>query len=278
MNRRTLLALPLAFTLPAVRAERAPFAVATSFNAVTELVRLVAGAAVRVTELIPDGAEPHDFTPTLKTLKALKATAVLVTAGNGMEPWANAAARAAGGVRVIEAAAGFGAAGEPHAWLAPAGARFMARAIAQEFSALHPEWKDVFSKNFQGLDERLSALEARYGALFTAAPRKAFVTGHAAFGALCAQFGLTQQSVEDIFAHGEPTVKKLAELARWCRKNRVHTVFSEALASPAVSETLAREAGARVVPIFTMESSDDGTPFLTRMEANLQRIAAALSE
>ena len=50
------------------------------------------------------------------------------------------------------------------------------------------------------------------------------------------------------------------------------------MVSPAVSETLAREAGAKVVPIFTMESSEDGSPFLTRMEANLKRIADALAE
>ena len=73
-------------------------------------------------------------------------------------------------------------------------------------------------------------------------------------------------------------MKKLAELARWCKENGVHTVFSESMVSPAVSETLAREAGVKVVPIFTMESSEDGSPFLTRMEANLKRIADALAD
>lgn len=286
MRRRTLLALPAAFSavfsavfcISETRAQRAPMAVATSFNAVSEIVRAVAGDAVRVTELIPDKTEPHDFTPTLKTLKTLKTADILVTAGNGMEPWADAAARSAGVKHVFQAAQGFGSAGEPHAWLAPAGARFMAQAVARELSRLHPERQDAFKARLQTFDAALAALEAQYGARFAAAPRKTFVTGHAAFGALCTQFGLTQASVEDVFAHGEPTVKKLAELSRWCRDHGVHTVFSEEMASPAVSETLAREAGARVVPIFTMESSEDGSSFLTRLKANLERIARALEE
>ncbi len=282
MLRRTLLALPAAiaaaFSFSEVRSQRPPFAVATSFNAVSEIVRAVAGGAVRVTELIPDKTEPHDFTPTLKTLKTLKTADILVTAGNGMEPWADAAARASGVKHVLKIAEGFGSANEPHAWLAPAGARFMAKTAARELSRLHPERQNVFTANFQNFDAALEALEAQYGERFAAAPRKTFVTGHAAFGALCTQFNLVQESVEDVFAHGEPTVKKLAELSRWCRDHGVRTVFSEEMASPAVSETLAREAGARVVPIFTMESSEDGSPFLTRMTANLERIANALAE
>lgn len=285
MRRRTLLALPFALPVafPAVffseaSAQRPPFAVATSFNAVSEIVRAVAGEAVRVTELIPDKTEPHDFTPTLKTLKTLKTVDILVTAGNGMEPWADAAARASGVKHAFQAAQGFGSANEPHTWLAPEGARFMAKAAARELSRLHPEWQAVFINNLETFDAALAAIEALYGKRFAAAPRKTFVTGHAAFGALCTQFGLVQESVEDVFAHGEPTVKKLAELSRWCRDHSVRTVFSEEMASPAVSETLAREAGARVVPIFTMESSEDGSPFLSRMKANLERIAVALEE
>ena len=272
MQRRDFLALPLLAVLPAT-ASVVPKTIAVSFNAVAEIVRQIAPDATVVT-LIPDNTEPHDFTPTLKTLKALKTAALFVTAGNGMEPWAEKAAAAAG-IRYqwLRSAEGFGSAAEPHAWLAPAGARFMAKRIADTLSSADASKADVYRSRFETFDRVLRILEE-----IAAAPRKTIVTGHAAFGALCAQFGLEQKSVEDVFAHGEPTVKKIAELARWCKENGVHTVFSESMVSPAVSETLAREAGAKVVPIYTMESSEDGSPFLTRMEANLKRIADALAD
>ena len=277
MQRRDLLALSLCAVLPAT-ASVVPKTIAVSFNAVAEIVRQIAPDATVVT-LIPDKTEPHDFSPTLKTLKAIKRAALFVTAGNGMEPWAEKAATAAA-VRHqwLRAAEGFGSAAEPHAWLAPAGARFMAKRLAEALSSADASKADIYRAQFETFDWVLRVLEETYGEKFAAAPRKTIVTGHAAFGALCAQFGLEQKSVEDVFAHGEPTVKKLAELARWCKENGVHTVFSESLVSPAVSETLAREAGAKVVPIYTMESSEDGSPFLTRMEANLKRIADALAD
>lgn len=277
MQRRDFLVLPLFAVLPAT-ASVVPKTIAVSFNAVAEIVRQIAPGATVVT-LIPDKTEPHDFTPTLKTLKALKTAALFVTAGNGMEPWAEKAAAAAD-IRHqwLRSAEGFGSAAEPHAWLAPAGARFMAKRIADTLSSVDASNADIYRARFETFDRMLRISEETYGEKFAAAPRKTIVTGHAAFGALCDQFGLEQKSVEDVFAHGEPTVKKLAELARWCKENGVHTVFSESMVSPAVSETLAREAGAKVIPIYTMESSEDGSPFLTRMEANLKRIADALAD
>ncbi len=277
MQRRDFLVLPLFAVLPAT-ASVVPKTIAVSFNAVAEIVRQIAPDATVVT-LIPDKTEPHDFTPTLKTLRALKTAALFVTAGNGMEPWAEKAAAAAG-IRHqwLRSAEGFGSAAEPHAWLAPAGARFMAKRIADTLSSADASNADIYRARFETFDRVLRILEVTYGEKYAAVPRKTIVTGHAAFGALCDQFGLEQKSVEDVFAHGEPTVKKLAELARWCKENGVHTVFSESMVSPAVSETLAREAGAKVIPIYTMESSEDGSPFLTRMEANLKRIADALAD
>ena len=81
---------------------------------------------------------------------------------------------------------------------------------------------------------------------------------------------LEQKSIEDLFAEGEPTMKTLAELAKYCRKNNVKTVFAEELVSPAASKTLAEEAGAKVVAIYTMESNESGLSYLER---RLQRVS-----
>ena len=199
MQRRDFLALPLCAVLPAT-ASVVPKTIAVSFNAVAEIVRQIAPGATVVT-LIPDKTEPHDFTPTLKTLKALKTAALFVTAGNGMEPWAEKAAAAAG-IRHqwLRAAEGFGSAAEPHAWLAPAGARFMAKRIADILASADATKADTYRARFETFDGGLRILEETYGEKFAAAPRKTIVTGHAAFGALCAQFGLEQKSVEDVFA------------------------------------------------------------------------------
>jgi zinc transport system substrate-binding protein len=104
------------------------------------------------------------------------------------------------------------------------------------------------------------------------------VTGHAAFGYLCRDMGLVQNSVQDIYAEGEPSAQQLAALVEYCRENHVTTIFAEEMASPAVSQTLADEVGAGLETIYTMESTEDGKSYLERMEDNLCKIYGSLSE
>jgi zinc transport system substrate-binding protein len=89
---------------------------------------------------------------------------------------------------------------------------------------------------------------------------------------------LEQNSVEDIFAEGEPSAQQLAELVDYCLENNVTTVFAEELASPDVSETLANEVGAKVETIYTIESAEDSKSYLERMRENLEKIYVSLTD
>ena len=116
----------------------------------------------------------------------------------------------------------------------------------------------------------------KYEDQFAKAPHKNFVTGHAAFAYLCRDFGLEQNSVEDVFAEGEPNAAQLAELIKYCKENNITTIFAEEMASPEVSKTLASEVGAKVETIYTIESNEDNKTYLERMYENLTKIAASL--
>lgn len=122
------------------------------------------------------------------------------------------------------------------------------------------------------------SLYNEYSKKFASVEKKSFVTGHAAFAYLCRDFGLSQNSVEDVFAEGEPTAKQLSQLVDYCKSNNVTTVFAEEMASPEVSEALAKEVGAKVETIYTIESAEDGKTYLERMQDNLSEIYSSLSE
>ena len=47
---------------------------------------------------------------------------------------------------------------------------------------------------------------------------------------------------------------------------------------PFLPRTLAEEAGAKVVAIYTMESNESGLSYLERMKSNLTEIAKSLKE
>jgi zinc transport system substrate-binding protein len=51
----------------------------------------------------------------------------------------------------------------------------------------------------------------------------------------------------------------------------------EELVSPKVSETLAKEVGAKVEKIYTIESSEDNKSYIQSMKENLEKIYISLS-
>lgn len=264
--------------------------VVASFYAMKEMTEAIGGDKVAVTNLIPEGTEPHDFQPTTKSMKDLSRARVLVIQGLGMEPWAEEMVKAAENrdlVQVVAAREVTPIANEgeevrehgqydPHAWLSPACAQVEAAAIVRGLSQADPVNAAYYQANGDRFISRLRQLEETYKGKFQDLPRKEFVTGHAAFGYLCRDFGLEQNSVEGVFASGEPNARQLASLVEYCRAHQVRTIFTEAAVSPKTSESLAREVGAKVVPIHTLEGGEGEGDYLVQMEENLARIYESL--
>lgn len=265
--------------------------VSVTFNALREFTQAVGGEKVEVSTIIPDGTEPHDFEPKAQDLVALSTAQVFVYNGLGMESWAEDAVAAAGNKELIAVDASEGAepiqnTGEeeigehgqydPHLWLSLKGAEIEAGNIARALTQSDPSNGEYYKTNCNAFISQLEALYKQYGEKFQSAKSVNFVTGHAAFGYLCRDFGLNQNSVEDVFAEGEPSAQQLAELVDYCRENHVTTIFAEEMASPDVSKTLAGEVGAKVETIYTMESAEDGKSYLERMESNLAKICESL--
>jgi zinc transport system substrate-binding protein len=267
--------------------------VSVTFNAIKEMAQAVGGDKVEVSAIIPDGLEPHDFEPKAQDMAILSNADVFVFNGLGMEAWASKAVESAGNKKLVSVDSSKGAepirlkegegedgkgGTDPHLWLSLKGAEIQARNIEEGFAKADPENAQAYKKNAEAFVAELEKLFAEYEPKMKAAKRKAIITGHAAFGYLCRDFGLEQNSVEDVFASGEPTAKQLSKLVDFAKSKKVKTIFAEELASPAVSDTLARELGAKVVTIYTIESAEDGLGYAERMRKNLEAIYASLAE
>ncbi|MEL4106294.1 metal ABC transporter substrate-binding protein [Oscillospiraceae bacterium WX1] len=265
--------------------------VVVTFDVLQHLVKAVGGDKVAVSVIVPDGTEVHDFEPKAKDLAALSEADVFVYNGLGLESWVDEALASSDNSGLIVVNASEGAEPivltnaaeisehgqyDPHLWLSLKGAQVEVRNIQNALIKASPENKALFEQNGADFTAQLEGLYAEYATKFQTVSTKDFVTGHAAFGYLCRDFGLTQNSVEDVFAEGEPTAQKLAALITYCREHNVKTIFAEQMASPAVSQTLANEVGAQVKTIYTLESSEDGQSYLQRMTANLASIYDSL--
>ena len=272
-------------------ADKGKIKVAVTFNALKEFASAVGGNKVAISTIIPNGTEPHDFEPKPKDLASLSQMRIFVYNGLDMETWAEKAINAAKNKNLIsvEASKGVNAISDsdtvekggqvdPHSWLSLKGAEIEAQNIRDALIQADPTDKNYFENNYNHFAVQLEALYTEYTMKFQAAKNKNFVTGHAAFAYLCRDFGLSQNSVEDVFADGEPSAQQLTKLADYCRKNSVKTIFVEDMVSPAISETLAREVGAKVKTIYTIESSEDNKNYLERMKNNLAEIYSSLSK
>jgi zinc transport system substrate-binding protein len=265
--------------------------VIVSFNAIAEFAQAIGKDKVDIKTIIPDGTEPHDYTPTAKDLRNLSTAKVFIYNGLGMEKWASQALDAVGNRNLISVDASKGCTpikntdaalirsdgqDDPHLWLSLKGAEIEAKNIEDALIKADPSGKAYYEKNYSDFYNSTEQLFNEYKNKLSGIKNKDFVTGHAAFAYLCRDFGLTQNSVEDVFAEGEPSAKKLTELVDYCKKNNIKTIFVEDMVSPKVSEMLANSVDAKTVKIFTLESKNGHNDYISTMAYNLQAIYNSL--
>ena len=246
--------------------------VTASIYPLEQLTKMIGGDKVDVTTLVKPGQE-------------LTRSSIFVYNGLGLETWLDNAmsqlkdrdiymVEASKGVNVIKN----GDKVDPHVWLSLKDAEIEGENIKNALIAKDPSNKEYYEENYKKMQKEFNDLYNEYKGKFDKLKRKDFVTGHAAFGYLCQEFGLNQKSIKDVFGEGEATPRKLEELAKYCKENNIKTIFQESLAEPKTSETLAREAGTKVEKIYSLESSEDDKTYLEGMKYNLDVIYKSLEE
>ncbi|MFL0197594.1 metal ABC transporter solute-binding protein, Zn/Mn family [Clostridium sp. WILCCON 0269] len=265
--------------------------VVVSFNAMAELASAIGKDKIDITEIVPQGTEPHDFEPTIESMKNLSTARVFIYNGLGMESWTDKILKSIDNKNLIVVNASNGSSpikntnsgdikehGEydPHLWISLKGAEIQCKNIKDALIKADPSNKKFYEENYNEFSKQLNSLHNEYVEKFNTVKNKNFVTGHAAFAYLCRDYGLKQNSVEDVFAEGEPSAKKLKELVDYCRQNKITTIFMEDTVSAKVSTTLANEIGAKVEKIYTIESKEDNKNYIESMENNLKIIYNSL--
>lgn len=261
---------------------------------------VIGGDKVEVFSIIPDGSDAHSFDPKPKDLKDLNNTDIFVYNGLGMEDWIDSILNTLEGtdVKKVEASNGINALSaieeedhdddddeieehnhegkDPHVWLSLSDALVQAENIKNALVEVDQENKDYYEENYNNLAKEITVLKDEYLAKFNSITNKNFVTGHAAFGYLCRDFGLTQKSIADVFGEGELTPKDLKALIEYSKANNVKVIFSESTASEKEAETLAKEVGAKVEKIYTLETQENNMSYLDGMKYNLETIYNSL--
>jgi len=276
--------LPVPAAAATDAATNTPLPVVAAFYPIAWAVQQVGGPHVRVENLTPVGAEPHDLELSTDQRDAVEDAAVAYVLGGGFQPAVEAAAATRDGptVELLDHLGARSNTRDPHVWLDP---RLMARIVATVATTLgraDPGHRADFTTRAAAVTAALTDLDARYRAGLADCRHHTIVTSHEAFGHLARAYGFRQVGVAGISPDAEPDARRLGQLADLVRARGITTVFTEDLVSPRIARTLAREAGGVTTevlsPLETLSASqrrahDD---YLSVMDANLAKLRVAL--
>ncbi len=277
-----LLALALPVTgCAASAADDGRVRVTAGFYPLAWVAERVGGSEVDVVSLTDPGVEPHDLEPTFARTVAL-ARADLVVVEDGLQPALDEAVEqtAEGEVLdvtdVVELHEDGDGRVDPHFWLDPLLLADLGDAVARDLAALDPPNAAAYADNAAALRTDLTALDAAFTAGLADCDRHVIVSSHDAFG-YWAKYGIEVAPVAGLTPDAEPTPAGLAQLQQLIADEGITTVFSERLASPKLTDSLAGDLGLRTAvldPVEGLSSATSHEDYLSLMNENL----AALQE
>lgn len=246
----------------------------------------IGGERISVDTIVPAGVEAHDFEPTAQDLARLSKSRLVLAAGSGLDTWIDNVRpeieQAQGRVLVAsEILSDLDASGDPHVWLDPVKMEALAQEIAKTLSELDPEGRLYYESRLSILLVNLASLDSAYRQGLSDCTQREFVTTHAAFAYLAKAYGLEQIAITGFDPSVEPGAGQLAELTEAVRAKNIKYIFFEEMVGPELSRTLAKEVGAAVLVLNSLESLPEemqlsGQDYQSEMLNNLSNLRLAL--
>lgn len=249
-----------------------------------------------VAALIPAGADPHSYEPSLRDRELVSDASLIVANGAGLEVTTHDLldAAIADGVNVVEVATHIDlldgdedeqhedegdehdhGGGDPHVWQDPTR---VAGALDVIASALTPAGYRTCAETYR---EELLALDTEISAILVNIPddERILVTSHdsLAYFADRYSFDVVGTVIASTSTMAESSAGELAELAELVQQRSVRAIFTDALESASDAEALADRIGVPVVPLVTDAVTDEAPTYAAMMRSNATTIAEALA-
>lgn len=237
---------------------RGELTVASLSTITTEIAQSVGGDAVRVTPIIKPGTDPHDFQPSPLDVREIEGADLVLLSGKGMEGYLTKLEEAVGNkakfVDVGSAIASLELEEEgrvvedPHWWHSIENVKKATVAVKKQFVASDPANKSVYEKNAAAYLDKLTDLQkwARKEVSKLPRDRRKLVTSHDAFQYFARDYGFTIYAIEGVSTDDQPSSKKVTDLIKTIREQKVKAVFFESIENPKVVGEITRETGAKV--------------------------------
>jgi zinc transport system substrate-binding protein len=251
--------------------------VVTAFYPLTFIASNVAGDEADVTSITPAGVEPHDLELTAAQVRRISDADLLIYIGQGFQPAVDKLVPEVENTLDVLTVRPPGArAKDPHIWLDPILMVGITDTVADGLAQVDPGNAKTYRKNADELIARINDLDDDFSNGLSRCDRRIFVTTHESFGYLADRFNLDQVGIAGIDPDQEPSARRLEEVAKAVRANKVNTIFFETLLPEDLAETVAGETGAQTAVLDPLESPPATGDYISTMRANLSALRTAM--
>jgi zinc transport system substrate-binding protein len=265
--------------------------VVASFFPVYEFVKKVGGDKVDASVLIPVGAEPHDFDPTIQQIQNAQSAAMLVYNGAGMEAtWINKvnpkfAIDSSKGLNLLSTKdPEIHASTDPHIWLDPILAIHQVENIRDGLIKVDPKNAVYYKNNAQNFIGQLKSLDTAIRGNLSSSncAKRDFIAFHNAFSYFAKEYGLKQHSIQGLTPEGEILPQRLVEVVQLANKIGINVIYSEDLVDPRSAQAIADEIPNGKVMVLSpiegikLQEQQKGIGYLQKMYQDLSDLKQGL--
>jgi zinc transport system substrate-binding protein len=267
--------------------------VVASFFPIYEFVKAVGGNKIDASVLIPIGAEPHDFDPTIQQIQKANSANILVFNGASMEePWIHELTPqnevdASKGIKLLTNPGDPEIKGpsDPHVWLDPELAVKEVQNVRDGLDKVDPKNSLYYNQNAQNFIRQLDKLDAAFRGNLSSSncANRDFIPFHLAFSYFAKQYGLNVHPIhQGITPNGEILPQKLVGVVNLAQKLGLKVIYSEDLVDPRSAQAIAEQIpGAKIMvlsPIEGINATEQkaGVGYLDKMYQDLAALKRGL--
>lgn len=276
--------------------------VVATTSIVGDIVAQIGADTISLTILLPPGADPHSYEPSPQDIARVAEADLVFANGAGLEGFLQTLIENAGGrAGLVDLSEGLSLrtlaesteadpdhasthpSTDPHTWFDPRNVIAWANTIAAHLASAAPSHAATYAANAAAYAAELEALDTWAQAQFAQIPleNRLLVTDHDNLGYLADRYGFQMAGavIPGFSALAQPSAQEMAALQQAIKSLGARAVFVGSTVNPQLAETLARDTGIELIPLFTDALSGPSGPaatYLDMMRFDIIAIATAL--
>ncbi|MGC9516262.1 MAG: metal ABC transporter solute-binding protein, Zn/Mn family [Methanomicrobiales archaeon] len=238
--------------------------VIVSILPLAEFVEKVGGDKVKVTTMVPPGADPHTYEPVPEQLKELSSADLYIMVGSGIDfelVWMDKFTSMNHDMEVVNSSENIvfiednqssegdihGSSTDPHVWVSPRNAKIMVENIYQKLAEIDPVNREYYRVNKDNYIKELDELDSDISKSLENKTNRNIMVYHPAWAYFCRDYSLKQIAIQN--EGKEPTPQGIASLIKQAREENITVIFVSPQFSSQSAEVIANNIDGKVVKI-----------------------------